>query len=295
MVLIVKYYHYYKLNKCAKYIQIGDGFFASDLWKNALADFILGIIHPNLLFKDLYVTTSKNWNLKEVTYSINDFMIVVTLIRMFDWMRVVTMLTQFYCARADRACKMMGLQLSFLFSIKCLLIHNTMEMQFFVTSIVILSLGYILKVIEGPVYNRTEGPHSNDFSNLGSCIWYIFVTMTTVGYGDYSTSTLLGCITTFFIGLIGTVLVAFNINYFQSKTELNKGEKRALDLIQRLEARENMRKIAAKYFKSTMKYFVTKNKFLRGDVPNTNLIQKKLLNYAQKNYDNRMEFNSCLQ
>lgn len=292
--MVFKYYHYFKLNQCAKYIQRGDNFFQSELWKSFLGELLMVVIHPNLLFRNKYCITGDDWNLVKVRYNINDFLIAISLFRMFDWVRVIVMQTQFSCARADRVCKMMGIKLSTMFSIKCSLIHNTMEMQCLISLIIITSLGYILKIIEGPVFE--EGyPQSNNFTDLGGCIWFIFVTITTVGYGDYATQTLLGRIVVVFIGLLGTVLVALNINYFQSQTELGEDELRAVELIQRLEAKEELKIYSAKYFKSHVTYFLTKNQYLRGKIPDNEASKKRVLQLAKEKQKSKKKFNSLLQ
>ena len=51
-------------------------------------DFIFAFIHPNLIFKDKYVTTGKKWNLLEVKYNVNDFLLSIMLFRSFYFVKL---------------------------------------------------------------------------------------------------------------------------------------------------------------------------------------------------------------
>jgi hypothetical protein len=61
------------LYKTAKYISSIDNFFQCGLFSTFILDIVLAVIHPNLLFKNKYVTTGKKWNLLEVKYKLMIF------------------------------------------------------------------------------------------------------------------------------------------------------------------------------------------------------------------------------
>ena len=126
LVLIPKYIHYFYLYRAAKYISSIDNFFQSGLFSSFLIELILALIHPNLLFKDKYCTTSKKWNLLEVRYNINDFFLAIMLFRNYYFVKFWILCSNYHGARADRICKMMGKQSGYIFSFKCLLISKTL-------------------------------------------------------------------------------------------------------------------------------------------------------------------------
>ena len=49
---------------------------------------------------------------------------------------------------------------------------------------------------------------NHDFSDLGNCLWFSFVTFTTIGYGDMTPKTVSGRILTAILGLVGQVILA---------------------------------------------------------------------------------------
>ena len=277
ITLIPKYIHYFKLNICAKYISNIDKFYQTDLIYYLIIEIILALIHPNLLLKNKYVTCKKSWNMINVKYQINDFLIAINIIRVFYLIKIYVFCSNFYNARSDRVCKLMGKQLNFFFAFKCLLVENSITTLITVTIITIFGFSYLLKIIEGPIsiQNKDEINNYNSFLN---CFWNVFVTMTTVGYGDYYPLDFLGRFITFFIALSGNLLVALIIVGFQNKTELSINEKNALNFIQRLEQKDNIKKFAASYFKSNFSFVIMKRKLLRDELQINEKNKKKLLN-----------------
>ena len=291
LCMIPRYTHYFYLYKAAKYISSIDNFFQSDLFSTFIIDIIFAIIHPNLLFKNKYVTTNKNWNLLEVKYNINDFFLAIMLFRSYYFIKFWILCSNYHGARADRICKMMGKQSGYIFSFKCLLISKTLETLILITLLVCLTLSYMLKIIEGPVYNLLGNEdNTNNFSQYLNCFWNVLVTMTTVGYGDYYPVSILGRFVGFIIAISGTIIVALNINFFQSTTELNDNEKRTLDFIQRLEEGDKIKNLAVAYFKNNFQYVITKRKYFKGEIPNNNTQKKIMIKRARDKFFYRKKY-----
>ena len=291
LVMIPRYTHYFYLYRSAKYISSIDNFFQSGLLSTFIIDILFAIIHPNYLFKNKYVTTNKNWNLLEVEYNINDFFLAIMLFRSYYFIKFWILCSNYHGARAERICKMMGKQSGYIFSFKCLLISKTLETLILITLLVCLTLSYMLKIIEGPVYSILGNEdNTNNFSQYINCFWNVLVTMTTVGYGDYFPVSVLGRIVGFIIAISGTVIVALNINFFQSTTELKDDEKRTLDFIQRLEEGDEIRNLAVSYFKNNFQYVITKRKYYKGEIPNNNTQKKIMIKRARDKFFYRKKY-----
>jgi hypothetical protein len=118
--------------------------------------------------------------------------------------------------------------------------------------------------------------------------------MTTVGYGDFYPTDLLGRFIIFFVALSGNLLVALIINHFQNQTELSIDEKNALNFIQRLEEKDNIKHFAASYFKSNFSYVIMKRKLVRDELYVNKENKKKIINLAKETFERRKQFKEAV-
>ena len=279
ILLIPKYYHYFILYKCAQYSFDFDKFHNSNLIFYAFLEFILAIIHPNLLFKNIYFTTKKSWNLVEITYNLNDILLIIHLCRIFYIFKLIIMFSYHYGARADRINKMIGRKLSMFFSFRSLLISQTGFILILITIILVLVLAYMLRIIEGPVglINKKV-----DYSHILDCVWNILVTMTTVGYGDYYPKSVIGRSICFIIAFSGSFIVGMIVNFLEKLTFLNYKEKISLEFIQRLKCKDEVNNASLKYVVCFVNYRLYKNKLLRKVIKLNSKSKETLIKLAKK-------------
>lgn len=286
IILILKYYHYFLLYKNAKYIQPYDKFYNTKLLKYFIIEFTLAILHPNLLLKNKYFTTNEKYNLKTVTYSFNDILLLIQCFRLIYLIIIFAICSDFYSPRADRVCKMMGKKLNLFFSFRALFVEHTAPMLVYCSIIICTMLSFMLKILSQPLTNE----NSQKFHNLMNCFWFVIITMTTVGYGDvFPESTLervVGCA----IAISGNVLVALIVSFFQDKTNLQTEEVNALDFIQRVNEKEEVMKASAAYFKANMLYIINKKKMENGILPLNKNNKKKLIKLLQDKIEARKIF-----
>jgi len=293
--MIPRYIHYFYLYRAAKYISSIDNFFQSNLFSNFIFDLIFSLIHPNILFKNKYFTTNKKWNLLEVKYNINDFLLIIMLCRSYYFIKFIILCSNYYGARADRICKMMGKQSGYFFSLKCLFISKTLRILIFITILTCIIFAYILKIIEGPVYLLSnKNDNENNHMKYLNCFWTILVSMTTVGYGDYFPKSVLGRFIISIVIILGTFIMALNINNFQSKTDLNDQDRNSLNLILRLEEKDEIKNLSVSYFKNNYMYVINKRKFFRGEIVNNNQNKKIMIQRARDKFFYRKKYKNVV-
>ena len=287
LTLVIKYYHYFLLYKNARYIQPYSNFFKTKLFPYFIIEFIFAILHPNLIFKNKYFTTSKNFNLQEIDYNINDIFLLIQCIRLVYVIIIFAICSEFYSPRADRVCKMMGKRLNLFFSFRSLFINRTAIMLGYCSVIICSMLSYMLKILSQPIFYEKE---TINFHNFGDCFWYVLVTMTTVGYGDIYPKTTMGRIVGCIVAILGNVVVALIVSFFQEKTNLSEEEKNALEFIQRINEKEEVMKASAAYFKANMLYIVNKKKIENGIIPQNKKNINKLINLLKNKIEARKKF-----
>ena len=289
IILAIKYYHYFLLYKNAKYIQPYKNFFGTSLYKFCLIEFIFAILHPNILFKNKYYTTSKKYNLIIITYNVNDLFSLIQWIRIIYLIINASIFTNFYSSRADRICKMMGRQLDLFFAFRALFIRHTILVLIFTFFIICSTLAYMLKVLSEPIKYTSE---KTSFNNFGNCFWYVLITMTTVGYGDMYPKTTLQRIICCFIAFSGIVVIALFVSFFQERLNLSAQEKNSLDFQKRVDDKEKLMQISAKYFKDNMLYIINKKKLEKGILNYDKVNKNKLISLLKNRINSKKKYKS---
>lgn len=145
-----------------------------------IPEIILPLISPNIYFHKIKYTTNKETFLTVMEYEINELLCILLFIRLYVLLRSLINFSKYFSARALRVAKMMGVKLSRLFAIRCLLQRSpTIILSATIVSFT-FACSYMLKIIEGPFHNTPLNKRLfNDYSKIENCIWTVLVTMTT--------------------------------------------------------------------------------------------------------------------
>ena len=194
---------------------------------------------------------------------------------------------------------MFGGNSSIFFAVKCMIRMNPFSVIFFYFISCIMVLSYIIKIIEGPIYLINLNSQANliDFRSFSNCMWYTFITMATVGYGDYYAQTILGRIVGVIDAVIGTVFISLFIIYLQKVLCLNEIEKASVIFLNRLSYKDMIKKEASLAFLTAFKYNQVKIKYLneiKSERKNGNKI-KKYRSHLESLYYKKMSFNKSLK
>lgn len=252
------------------------------------------MLSPNIYFEGIEVTASKSFNNYELNFPLNFLLFPFVLIRLYKPLKLILFLTRYFDFRAGRISSMMGQKLDFIFAIKCILCkHQNM----FVGSILIvatLCFSLLMNMYEGPAfyYLKQENQSStNNFEKFNDCLWFIIVTTTTIGYGDYYPVTNLARIVTVLASIVGNICLSIltyaTLCYFTTSISENS----LIKFISRIECKENLDKISVSYFKSSVKYLLTRNslvKFLKEKPINSSLLDR--INPSKEIQNNIKEF-----
>ena len=284
IALCIKYYHFFILSKKARYIPIYKPFFETSLFGYFILEAILACLHPNLLFKNKYIKTSAKYNLQIITYNVNDFLILIQCLRLSYLIIIVVICSEFYSARADRVCKLMGKKLSLFFSFRALFITYKPLMLGYCTVIICTILAYMLKIINQPI------PIENYSKTFGNYYWFVVITMTTVGYGDIFPETALGRIIGCASAISGTIVVALIVSFFNSKLHLTNIEKFCLKFLNKVNDKEEIMKASAIYFRANMLYVINKKKMENGIIDKNEINEEKLIELIKGKMEAKKHF-----
>jgi len=135
--------------------------------------------------------------------------------------RAVFNYTIFLDIYSKKLCKSFGFTANVRFAFKCLLTSSPGYLVCSVLLMSVLILSYLIRIFERP-YGLDYGAITWD--SYFSDIWFIVITMTTVGFGDMYPSTTFGRLITIVAALWGTFLISILILSVGNIFKLNKNE-----------------------------------------------------------------------
>lgn len=137
---------------------------------------------------------------------------------------------------------------------------------------------YIMTLFERPILFVDSKDEAREFGNIGTSLWLIFVTMTTVGYGDYTPKTIGGRAVGVIICIWGMFLTSFFTVTLQNYLEFGAGEKKSFLLLEKLHYKEKLKTDAIKALATLYRYRMALNREILGDPK----APKSILNNARE-------------
>lgn len=177
-----------------------------------------------------------------IVYHVNELLSLFSVLRLLIGIRVIALWSYWNSNRAHRLCEMYAVEPGLLFTIKCWMKEKPFV---FVLCAYIASIpffAWMLRMAERP-FARNRGIAGYDIWNS---MWNVLITMTTVGYGDYSPRTVWGRSIVFFVCVWGTIVISLMVVTITSVIQMNLFEKKTYLMLKRLQMKERLQKQAAR-------------------------------------------------
>lgn len=126
-------------------------------------------------------------------------MIIITVIRFIYSLNYLDKLFVYNSNASYRIIKLLGNNINFSFFIRCLFSEKALETVFVFLFGITAFFTVIIRILE------FDNPKF-EFSDMFNSMWFSFVTMVTVGYGDFTPISMYGKVFSFFIGITGVML-----------------------------------------------------------------------------------------
>ena len=201
---------------------------------SVIFEFCFFILHPNPIFHNiLFLNESVKFEMF-FEYHLNALLVIFCLFRMWYILKLFLISSNFYSNRSARVGQLYGMDLELSFSFKANMIgapYNAYAMLF----IIGLTCSFLsLRIFEIPLDEVTK----LNFTSYWNSIWCIIITMTTVGYGDFYPSSLLGRIFGIISCFIGVFLVSLFIATIQQILVFENSEETVYLLLDRINLME---------------------------------------------------------
>ena len=139
---------------------------------------------------------------------LNSIFTAFCLIRLWFVVKYYLATSNYYNQRAFRAFKIYGLEISLGFPFKSSMLLHPLSIDLILFLIFLFLCSYNLRIFE----RYTDEVSGVEFGHFYNDLWCIFITMTTVGYGDLAPTTEFGRIFVLISCLFGTFLVALAVS-----------------------------------------------------------------------------------
>lgn len=169
-------------------------------------DILVNLLVPNPFFDFIITSVEIDGKANEhvqIEYLYSDLMFIFIVIRIIYLVRATINYSIFTDNYANSISKELGVSCNIRFALKCILKthHIKIVILFFLASNIIF--GFVLRVFERPFWalkGRLE------FEYLSNSVWLVFITMLTIGYGDFVPYTFGGRMICMLAGLWGTFI-----------------------------------------------------------------------------------------
>lgn len=114
---------------------------------------------------------------------------------------------------------------------KCYFKKHPLKLLFIIFMMLVFIFAIAVRILE---FNASHNPNSKNLSITINCLWFVGVTMTTVGYGDYFPNTNFGRFITYAIFLCGLFLISLTFGTVVEFIQLSLPEQNVLFVIKNL-------------------------------------------------------------
>ena len=257
---VVQYFHYTYLLRIDKILRLKDK--KDTLWTSGYFKYLVmecllsSIVCPPQLDSGFDLDQLKGTS--RLTY--DGLCCIFSLARFYNVLKMPEQYSIWTTEKSTKICKQHRFKPDTSFMIKAELKRSPYIAIFASLFIVAILFGLAMHTIEltytaGPTDSSTARP----FESWIATIFFIFVTMTTVGYGDIYPKTHLGRFVVLGVGVIGTMLVSLMVVALSNSSELTNGEKRVFNNVDQLSLTKEVKvKASELIYKVFMMYRSTK-------------------------------------
>ena len=219
----------------------------------------------NLVFHMLqpYPYLNFHWKMKilgnDITYSLDMILFLLSILRFSSFTTIFSFWYIFTSHRSTRIFNHFngkninkGIDWGFAFKVTTKYFNLLSLIPIFM--IIIYLYGLVFKVVEDfdpdGVYTR--------FNNITNCLWFILVTMTTIGYGDFTPATMIGRIIIVTCCIVGVFMISLIFSSFVVLTDLENSELEAYNQIEYFYLKDKNKAEHESYLNDFISYKINK-------------------------------------
>ena len=220
---------------------------------------------PNPFTYGIEINFKNDYYSFEYKIPLNSIFTSISIFRIWFIFKLYLVSSFSYSQRSFRIAKINGVKLGLKFPFKANMADSSLKINLILFVICLLIFSYDLRIFERYFDELNESNLGNYLNDL----WFIFITMTTVGYGDISPKSFFGRLISVVTCLFGVFLVGLVVVSVTSYFNLEGIESNIYKILLKSKKMEKRNKSAYKsivqYLKSIKEIKSKKNMFLEGN------------------------------
>ena len=251
-----------------------------------LSSIILSFFCPNPFTYGIEVNFHNDYYSFDYKIPLNSIFTSVALFRIWFLFKLYLVSSVSYSQRSFRIAKMNGVKLGLKFPFKANMADSSLKINVILFMICFLVFSYDLRIYERYFDELNE----NNLGNYLNDLWCVFITMTTVGYGDISPKSFFGRLISVVTCLFGVFLVGLVVISVTSYFNLEEIESNVFKILLKSKKMEKRNKTAynslVQYLKS-IKEIKKKSSYLE---ENNSILSKTVIQEKNKVKNSLNEF-----
>lgn len=172
---------------------------------------------------------------------ISSILSAFTFLRFYFVLKIFKHVTHWTSTHSEYTCELHNCKADAKFAFKAFQKENPFLVLAFIFFITCFCFGMTLRIFELLYWEtRKDSNNYQDWEFALNGMWCIYVSLSTVGYGDYSAHTIIGRLITITACVIGNYLVSMMMVFMTQKSSLSEIEKKSYNLISRLKIRKEI-------------------------------------------------------
>lgn len=288
---VLKYYYKFQFFKKRGYAFENESFFTHSIFLHFLLEFLMLCVHPSPFLRDrTYIQYNYEFKL-EVTYSYNDLFVSFVIVRLLFQIFEIFQTSRYNSTRIQRINLLFNNEaLSVFLPLKNYIANHPIKFMFlsFVFSIAYFSS--LIIIAERPLSHVTN----QNLDEWAEAIWYVVVTMATIGYGDIVAKTLVARFVVILLVIWGNFWSSIFLSSIFPYIQQSLREEKAFNHFNRLSIRKKLDKKSAELVSLMihLNYLIGKKSVNSKKVENLNKKAARLLKSIRKT---KKDMNNALQ
>lgn len=209
---------------------------------------VISLLHPNPFLANV-AYTDYNKNLKvQSTRQINSILCIFLLFRFYFIFSFLIYFSDYLSPLMNGICKKYFFKTNALFAVKVLIANDPGKLYCSVVLVFVYIYSFSIRVFERELSDYS----GSDFNSIWNSIWFVLVTMTTVGYGDLVSVTSEGRFLTMVACINGSFFMSFTLLTLSNTITFSNEENNLYEILERIKGNKIIKEKAFKVIEALL-------------------------------------------